>query len=392
MTNEFEGPVDALAESISQRLERLGAGEPLDVVLSGVEPEAAEEVALAVELARLLPQRPDPVFRAALQVRLQTAMAGQAHAASVSAAARRSFGAVAVAWLRRSAPRLAGGVLAVALVAGSAAVAAAGSLPGDALYPVKRASEEARGYLIRDSADRAHYRLALADERLDEIRRLIELGVPIGPEVVDALLAQRQLAFEEARDATPAAQRDVADWSASRSITLLALADQDHAATSALLRAAASVMAAPPVAPLSGSQQPLPGVAPARTAPGTATVRAPVTGSTPPTETPVARASQMATVAPATRTPTPILAGAQVTSTAQVVPATAAFTAAPATPVVLTPGPGDDSRIDPDRATELARRRTQTAPTPDGGSLQDPGAPTPEPPTAQPPPQPPTGG
>lgn len=376
MTNAFEGPVEPLAESISQRLELLRGGSPLDVVLSGADPETAEHVALAVDLARILPQQPDPVFRAALQVRLQTAM---------NAPSRRTFGAVMATWVKRATPRLAGAILAVGLVAGSAAVAAAGSLPGDVLYPVKRASEEARALMIRDSAGRVHYRLAQADERLDEIQRLIERGVPITPEVVDALLALRQIALDESRSASTAVQKDVEDWSASRHDRLVAMAVRADSAASEILLSAAGVLVTRFEAPMPGSQQPGRGVAPIRLSSATPRGRAQATSSLSPTETPPAHASQGATATGAGRTPTPTAtaAAAQVTSTF-LPPATAVNTAMPQPPVELTPGPGDDSRIDPVRATALARQ-TRTVPnTPDAGSVQNPAPPTLPPPPAEP--------
>src|SRR5688500_11280070 len=56
------------------------------------------------------------------------------------------------------------------------AVASAGSLPDDALYPVKVAAEQLRLALAVEPADRAAVELSLAEYRLAEAERLAEQG------------------------------------------------------------------------------------------------------------------------------------------------------------------------------------------------------------------------
>ena len=89
-------------------------------------------------------------------------------------------------------------VVATALVAtslglGSMASASASSLPGEALYPVKRATEQVELTFHRDPADRGAFQLELAERRLDEARTLSERG----PEFAE-LAAESVREFEQA--------------------------------------------------------------------------------------------------------------------------------------------------------------------------------------------------
>jgi hypothetical protein len=72
------------------------------------------------------------------------------------------------AWLR---PALAGGLVALVLIAG-AGTAAANSLPGDATFGLKRAIEEVRVALIFDDVERVRVLAELADQRLSELERV----------------------------------------------------------------------------------------------------------------------------------------------------------------------------------------------------------------------------
>jgi hypothetical protein len=77
-------------------------------------------------------------------------------------------------------PRLAGAAAAVALavlVTGSGTVyAAQESLPGEALYGVKLASEEARAAIVFNAAGKVERYLANADRRIEEMNALAEMG------------------------------------------------------------------------------------------------------------------------------------------------------------------------------------------------------------------------
>ena len=63
----------------------------------------------------------------------------------------------------------------VVLVGGSAgmAVAAQGSLPGDALYPIKRGLEKAQTEVSRNDTSKGHDLLAQADSRLTEVQGIV---------------------------------------------------------------------------------------------------------------------------------------------------------------------------------------------------------------------------
>jgi hypothetical protein len=84
-------------------------------------------------------------------------------------------------------------LVAASLGMGGMASASASALPGEALYPVKRATEQVELTFHRDLADRGAFRLELAERRLYEARTLSKRG-PENAEVAAQLLGQ----FEEA--------------------------------------------------------------------------------------------------------------------------------------------------------------------------------------------------
>lgn len=98
-------------------------------------------------------------FRKELRARLMS------EAADVLAPRPRRQWLFSAAWLR---PALAAAVLALFVAAG-ATNAAASSLPGDALYPVKRASEDMQLALTFNDVARLRLLSDLADRRLEEL-------------------------------------------------------------------------------------------------------------------------------------------------------------------------------------------------------------------------------
>ncbi|NHA00759.1 hypothetical protein G5V59_14380 [Nocardioides sp. W3-2-3] len=68
------------------------------------------------------------------------------------------------------------GGFAVVAASGSMAMASQDALPGDALYPVKRAIEDAQTNLKSDGASKADTVLSHASARLDEVQRLTDKG------------------------------------------------------------------------------------------------------------------------------------------------------------------------------------------------------------------------
>lgn len=166
--------------------------EELARLLDGDVPAATADASLR-ELATLAATvtgaedvpRPTPAFRAALRHRLLVEVA----AAPVGVVDRvREAAWQRTARLRNSfrvgvATAVASGMLGTAGVA----VAAQQALPGELLYGVKRATESVRLAVAGELTDRARVHLALARERLDEVRE--GTGALEADEVIDALAA-----------------------------------------------------------------------------------------------------------------------------------------------------------------------------------------------------------
>lgn len=79
---------------------------------------------------------------------------------------------------RRAATLLGG--FAIVAASGSMAMASQAALPGDVLYPVKRAIENAHTNLQSDDAAKAETLIAHAEERLQEARELTDAGADAG--------------------------------------------------------------------------------------------------------------------------------------------------------------------------------------------------------------------
>ncbi len=123
-----------------------------------------------------------------------------------------------------------GSVLAVAMLllfglVFGAGHAVAASLPGELLYNLKLAAEQVRMDLTIDPQARAELRLELAEQRLDEITRLVERGLAPGAPVVDRTTKQLDAALEAAT------QGGMNDEAASQALHQLALALQQRQRT-----------------------------------------------------------------------------------------------------------------------------------------------------------------
>jgi len=151
----------------------------LQALTSGASPEAclhlypdlAEELRPALMAAQSLiaqePGRPSPAAQAGSRHRTQSL------AADARSRHRRQV-------LRQPLPRLGFALAAVALALvagwGGLTAAAAQSLPGETLYPVKRADETLRLKLVRNERARQTLRLTFNSRREAEARALIDLG------------------------------------------------------------------------------------------------------------------------------------------------------------------------------------------------------------------------
>ena len=100
--------------------------------------------------------------------------------------------------------RMAAVVVAAALVLAPATMASAAALPGQALYPFKLAIEQLRLASVQWSPGReAGERIRIADERLEELDQIVELGmitqIPVAVRAVDRAVMAATRAVQEAR-------------------------------------------------------------------------------------------------------------------------------------------------------------------------------------------------
>ncbi len=154
----------------------------------------AQEFAELLALVRDLRAIPQPVPRADFVSDLRVRLMAEAETALLPQAAR-PLTAVEQRLLLPVRPhrrdrRLAAALGAAALVGAttSMAVAAQTALPGESLYPVKRALENAQTGIARDDTAKGEVLLANARGRLDEIRDLAERGSPASVSAVEPTL------------------------------------------------------------------------------------------------------------------------------------------------------------------------------------------------------------
>ncbi len=135
-----------------------------------VSPEIRQLVDVAGSMSRLEPMAPRPEFATTLREQLM----------AEAETALAPTGALALPSRRRGTRerRLTAAAAAFTLVGGSAglAVASQQSLPGEALYPIKRGIEDAQLGLQTDAEGRGREYLEQAEDRLGEAERLLEDG------------------------------------------------------------------------------------------------------------------------------------------------------------------------------------------------------------------------
>ncbi len=191
------------AEEFDALLERQGAGASATrPPLTERDAERFADLLAVVDDLRAVPgATPRPEFTAALRERLMA----EAETVLVAAPARvREDEARLVLPTRpRARDRRLAALLGGAALIGatsSMAVAAQTALPGDSLYPVKRAIEDARTGLSSGDADKGALLLASARDRLTEVDELTRTDSPTR----DAAVADTLVAFDE--QATSASQ------------------------------------------------------------------------------------------------------------------------------------------------------------------------------------------
>jgi hypothetical protein len=223
-----------------------------------IDPTMAALVAVAGALAAL-PQRPAPAFRDGLRAKLMAEAASLAAAsvpaASVPAASvpaqRVPGGRTLAKTLAKPAMQVATGGLAATIAATGLTVGTSRSLPGDALYGLKRTVEGLQVGAAGGATAEAVTLLKQAETRLDEVQDLLDRGDLNGVRTALATLAielnsatSRLLA--EARAGSRAAydrlQAAIADLT-ERLVTLLPKLPPDERAAASLSLATLNVAA-----------------------------------------------------------------------------------------------------------------------------------------------------
>lgn len=163
-------------DALNQCLEWLRSGRSLEECLAAYPDKAVElEPLLRAALALGQAPQPSPQFRAALGQRLEAAWQARQRRP------RSSFSLMGRRWALA-------GALALALVLGGAstALASSSSVPGDVLYPAKRATERVRLVLTISKSRKANLELQFAGKRVQEMAVLVKREAP--PEEVEKLV------------------------------------------------------------------------------------------------------------------------------------------------------------------------------------------------------------
>lgn len=148
-------------------------------------------------------------------------------------------------------PRLvfAGVALVLILVIGGIMVSAATpALPGEALYPVKRAAENIQLVFTFDHSARADLLLTLAERRSSEIRDLLARGLPLSPELLADLRnaltgALAEMAFASGETQSRLLERAIALTQTQINILSTAAQSTNQATSDELAQAAGAIQA-----------------------------------------------------------------------------------------------------------------------------------------------------
>ena len=160
----------ALEAALIESLDALEQGQPLADILARF-PDQAAQLRPLLEVGQQLSEM-RIAHAVAAQARSRQALLQQA--AALQAAPRRSPAGLPI-W-RRVLLSLAGLALVLVVFGTILGTASAGTIPGDALYPVKLALEQARLALVSDPAGREALRDDLAAERNRELAQMLATG------------------------------------------------------------------------------------------------------------------------------------------------------------------------------------------------------------------------
>lgn len=152
------------------------------------------------------PRLPRPAIRPEFRSRLRAQLTSEAVRLAEERRRRRGWPSVWSGWLR---PALAVATVALVLALGTG-VAAAGSLPGDAGYPLKRAVEEAQLALAPTDQARVEILASHAQRRLEELAKTVQRAdrAPTASAEYEAALKRFAEAVEKLRAAEPGTKRD----------------------------------------------------------------------------------------------------------------------------------------------------------------------------------------
>ncbi|MSQ34097.1 MAG: hypothetical protein EXR60_06770 [Dehalococcoidia bacterium] len=220
------------AQRLSESLDALLEGQPAAArrqTASEADPELGQLLQTAAAIQRLAQDiSPRAEFKAAARARFLVALAQRRR----EPAARRwslELGALHPAsrpWLSAAAS------LVLLLAAGAGTVgAASSSLPQEALYPVKRASERVQGFFAVGAEPRVRFQLRTAERRLQELLRLQSGGreappalfADLGQATDRAVALLAPLAPDQGLQIKEEALQKLAEVNARRQETLLAL-------------------------------------------------------------------------------------------------------------------------------------------------------------------------
>jgi hypothetical protein len=235
-SREFEAILDECLDRI------ISHGESVDRCLERYPDHATElepllRAALSAQEIRLVEPRRE--FRQAARGRLLSRIAEKREAQSRSRLPRLSWGrrcTVAVTL-----------VLALLLMGAGTVGASSGSLPGDALYPVKTAAEKVQAFFTFGEEARAEFHAMLAERRINEIVALAESRRAIAESVVKSMSSQTNRALSLASQNAGSNEElaeSLVQLTAKQKKVMVALVGTSAVETKAQLRKALQVLEA----------------------------------------------------------------------------------------------------------------------------------------------------
>ncbi len=188
------------ADILDRCIEELRAGGDPERILAE-HPDVAEEVRPLLALARRLEGLPEQGGSTGGLVRALTRAAAEADREREHERRRhvRLFSRPVLA-------RVAAALLLVLAVGWGATAASAGTVPGDLLYPLKRATEKVSYFLTLNAQDQAQLRLTFSEKRLAEAVKMQAEGRPIDTQLLESMLDDAKEALQAGQHLPPQTQ------------------------------------------------------------------------------------------------------------------------------------------------------------------------------------------